>query len=50
MELKKKQDGEGHYTCSFKIEGYGPQNINVRIRPANKIVENLHPELIKWAD
>lgn len=50
MELKEKKNGEGHYTCSFKIDGYGPQNINARVRPANDIVGNLHPELIKWAD
>ena len=50
MKLKTIQEGKGYYTCSLKIEGYGPQNINVRIKPANKIVENLHPELIKWAD
>ena len=38
------------YKCSFEIEGYGIQNINVRVRPANEIIQDLHPELIKWKD
>lgn len=50
MKLKETNEGGSFYECSFKIEGYGPQDINIRVRPADKIVENLHPELIKWAD
>ncbi|KPJ63497.1 MAG: hypothetical protein AMS15_00140 [Planctomycetes bacterium DG_23] len=50
MQLKEKKNGEAHYTCSFEIEGYGLQNINARIRPANAVVKDLHPELIKWKD
>ncbi len=50
MKFKTIREGQGQYTCSLKIEGYGQQNINVRIKPANSIVESLHPELIKWAD
>ena len=38
------------YKCSFEIEGYGIQNINVRVRPGNEIIQDLHPELIKWKD
>ncbi|OQA02647.1 MAG: Glycogen phosphorylase [Planctomycetes bacterium ADurb.Bin401] len=40
----------GEYKCTFEIEGFGLQGINVRVRPANKIIQDLHPELIKWAE
>lgn len=49
MQLLKKESGEGHYACSFHIQGYGIQGVNVRIKPAGQFVEELHPELIKWA-
>jgi hypothetical protein len=48
-----RQDGEGpvvRYGCSFRIEDYGLQTINARIRPADDVVGDLHPELIKWAE
>lgn len=50
MELAKSDNPSSEYKCSFEIEGYGLQGINVRIRPANKIVQDLHPELIIWAE
>jgi hypothetical protein len=49
-QLQNKSDGSADFTCSFKIEDYGLQNINIRIKPANKIVQDLHPELVKWAE
>jgi len=48
--LENKDDTAADYSCSFEIEGYGLQNVNVRVRPANKIVQDLHPELVKWAE
>jgi len=45
------QDPKGsiaNYECSFKIEGYGLQNINARIKPADGNIQDLHPELVKW--
>jgi starch phosphorylase len=39
-----------NYSCGFTLQGYGLQNINVRIKPANETVEKLHPEWIKWKD
>ena len=48
MQLQGKDNTLVNYRCSFAIEGYGSQNINVRIKPANEIVQDLHPELIKW--
>ncbi|MDD5454991.1 MAG: hypothetical protein PHW62_05805, partial [Candidatus Ratteibacteria bacterium] len=50
MELEQTTGNGSFYKCSFKLLGYGPQDINARVRPANKIVENLHPELIKWVN
>jgi starch phosphorylase len=50
MQLQSMQSGLTDYLCSFEIEGYGLQNINVRIKPANKIVQDLHPEMVKWAE
>ena len=50
MNLQTKENTTSNYQCSFEIEGYGLQNINIRIKPANKIVQDLHPELVKWAE
>jgi starch phosphorylase len=50
LKLEKKEGDTGYYNGSFSIEGYGLQNINVRIIPANDIVRDIHPELIKWKD
>jgi starch phosphorylase len=50
MQLQNLENGITNYTCSFKVEGYGLQNINARIKPANKIVQDLYPELVKWAE
>lgn len=43
---------QGHsrpYTCSFDIVEHGLLSMNVRIRPADPILRDSHPELIKWA-
>ena len=50
MQLQYRENATSNYQCSFEIEGYGLQNINVRIKPANKIVQDLYPELVKWAE
>lgn len=50
MTLQERKGQFGYYQCSFIIDGYGLQNINVRIKPANEIVQELHPELVKWAE
>jgi starch phosphorylase len=49
MELVERKDQMGYYSCLCPIEGYGLQSINARIRPANELVADSHPELIKWA-
>jgi starch phosphorylase len=50
MEIKSRENTHGHYQCHFEVEGYGLQNINVRIKPADETVQDLHPELIKWKE
>jgi len=50
MELAPKQGDITYYEHSLDIEGYGSQSLNVRIKPANTIVADIHPELIKWKD
>jgi starch phosphorylase len=50
MQLQNRQSTLAHYQGSFQIQGYGLQNFNIRIRPANEIVQDLHPELVKWKE
>ena len=50
MQLQNLENGIANYTCSFKVEGHGLQNLNARIKPANSIVQDLHQELVKWAE
>jgi starch phosphorylase len=38
------------YRCVLEVDGFGIQSINVRVRPANEIVRDLHPELVKWKE
>jgi len=49
MDLKERTGGLARYQGSFQIKGYGKQTLNARIRPADPVVQDLHPELIKWA-
>ncbi len=37
------------YTCTFEIAEHGLLSLNVRLRPADPILRDSHPELIKWA-
>lgn len=50
MELSHSQDNITFYRLKLEFEGYGSQSLNVRIRPADEIVRDSHPELIKWKD
>ena len=50
MEPGKREASEVSYSCSFPVEGYGLQGMNVRVRPADGWIADLHPELIKWKD
>ncbi len=37
------------YTCSFDIAEHGLLSMNARVRPLDPVLQDLHPELIKWA-
>jgi starch phosphorylase len=50
MKPDSSQRSQVSYTGTFEIEGYGMQSVNVRVRPANQIVRDLHPELVKWKE
>ena len=50
MKSTQLQNGTMYYSHSLEIERYGPQSLNVRIKPANETVQDMHHELIKWND
>jgi len=50
MEIDTTQKTGTHYKCWCTIEGYGLQSINVRIKPADEIIQDLYPQLVKWAE
>ena len=50
MQQSTATNLNAEYKCRFEIEGYGLQAINIRVRPANKIIQDLHPEMILWAE
>jgi glycogen phosphorylase len=50
MKFDGFQDGKACYSTKFTIKGYGIQSFNVRIRPANPLVAECNPEMIKWKD
>jgi glycogen phosphorylase len=37
------------YGCVFEIAGRGPLSLNARLRPAAPVLQDLYPDLIKWA-
>ena len=50
MEISNQNEDITCYQYALEIEGYGSQALNVRIKPADEIVCDIHPELIKWKD
>jgi len=49
MQRQSQKGAVAYYGCSLAIEGYGLQSLNARIKPSNEVLQDLHPELIKWA-
>lgn len=44
------QDGSiATFTGSVELMGFGKQRMNVRIRPANALIQDLNPAWVKWA-
>lgn len=49
MQQQSQKGTLTYYGCSLNIEGYGLQSLNARIKPSNEVLQDLYPELIKWA-
>ena len=49
MQPKDPQKTPAVFACSFEIAGRGQLSINARVRPASPILQDLHPDLSKWA-
>lgn len=49
MELASQEGNQANFQCHFTIAGHGKQSLNARIVPAHPVVQDLHPEWIKWA-
>ena len=49
MEPGEARGASRTYTCAFNIEVHGLLNMSARLRPADPVLQDLHPELIKWA-
>ncbi len=50
MQPKQRQGNLMYYTYSLEMKGYGSQSLNVRVKPANLVIQDIYPQLIKWAD
>ncbi len=49
MQPKDTQKTRGVFGCSFEIAGRGQLSMNARIKPASPILQDLYPDLMKWA-
>jgi len=49
MQPKETQKTPGLFGCAFEIAGRGQLSMNARIRPASPILQDLYPDLTKWA-
>jgi hypothetical protein len=51
VPMRPKDAGKvpGVFGCGFDIAGRGQLSMNARIRPASPILQDLYPNLVKWA-
>jgi len=49
MQPKNTPEALGVFGCAFDIAGRGQLSMNARIRPASPILQDLYPDLVKWA-
>ncbi len=49
MRPKTPAEAPGVFGCGFDIAGRGQLSMNVRVRPASPILQDLYPDLMKWA-
>jgi starch phosphorylase len=50
MQPKDAGKSSGVFRCDFEITGRGQLSMNARVRPAAPIVQDLYPDLVKWAE
>ncbi len=50
MDLVNTEKDVHRFRRALELEGFGAQSLNVRVRPANEIVQDIHAELIKWME
>jgi hypothetical protein len=50
MQPKDAKKSPGVFQCTFEITGRGQFSLNARIRPSAPIVQDLYPDLLKWAE
>jgi starch phosphorylase len=49
MQPKDASGNRLVFSCGFEIAGRGLLSINARIKPSSPILQDLHPNLVKWA-
>jgi starch phosphorylase len=49
MQPQDAQKARAVFSCAFEVAGRGQLSMNARIKPASPILQDLYPDLIKWA-
>jgi hypothetical protein len=49
MRPGETSQGPVTFKCGFELAGRGLLSINARIKPASPILQDLYPQLVKWA-
>ncbi len=49
MRSRGAENGRGVFECTFDIAGRGLLSMNARIKPSAPILQDLYPDLVKWA-
>jgi starch phosphorylase len=49
MTARNAEGPSRSYECAFDIAEHGLLSMNVRVRPVDPVLQDLHPELIRWA-
>jgi hypothetical protein len=49
MRPRNKGTAPTLFECEFDMTGRGLFSMNARIKPASPILEDLYPEMVKWA-
>jgi len=49
MQPKEGGKAPGVFVCTLEIAGRGMLSINARIKPSAPILQDLYPDLVKWA-